>query len=214
MVIWDSGTYDAEKFQDDEVIVNLHGRKISGRYALIQTQGDQWLAHRMKDQNVFDFDTIAPMLATHGSVSALKASQWAFEGKWDGYRLLVEVDHGTLRVRSRRGREVTGEYRELRSLAKALEEHHAVLDGEAVVLDKRGVPNFHEMQNRGKSARVEFWTFDLLYLDGRSLLRARYRDRRKLLEMPSPAVLSPFPSCCPATATKRCGSPPSAVGRA
>lgn len=104
----------------------------------------------MKDQNVFDFDTIAPMLATHGSVSALKASQWAFEGKWDGYRLLVEVDHGTLRVRSRRGREVTGEYRELRSLAKALEEHHAVLDGEAVVLDKRGVPNFHEMQNRGK----------------------------------------------------------------
>ncbi|WP_084248607.1 ATP-dependent DNA ligase [Mycobacterium avium] len=183
VVIWDSGTYDAEKFQDDEVIVNLHGRKISGRYALIQTEGDQWLAHRMKDQNVFDFDTIAPMLATHGSVSALKASQWAFEGKWDGYRLLVEADHGTLRVRSRRGREVTGEYRELRSLAKALEEHHAVLDGEAVVLDKRGVPNFHEMQNRGKSARVEFWAFDLLYLDGRSLLRARYRDRRKLLEM-------------------------------
>nr|WP_128617579.1 ATP-dependent DNA ligase [Mycobacterium lepraemurium] len=183
VVIWDSGTYDAEKFQDDEVIVNLHGRKISGRYALIQTQGDQWLAHRMKDQNVFDFDTIAPMLATHGSASALKASQWAFEGKWDGYRLLVEVDHGTLRVRSRRGREVTGEYRELCSLAKALEDNHAVLDGEAVVLDKRGVPNFHEMQNRGKGVRVEFWAFDLLYLDGRSLLRARYRDRRKLLEM-------------------------------
>lgn len=183
VIIWDSGTYDAEKFLDDEVIVNLHGAKISGRYALIQTNGDQWLAHRMKDQKVFEFDTIAPMLATHGSVTALKAGQWAFEGKWDGYRLLIEIDHGDFRVRSRRGREVTQEYRELRWLADDLAEHHLVLDGEAVVLDSSGVPNFHEMQNRGKFSRVEFWAFDLLYLDGRSLLRARYRDRRKLLEM-------------------------------
>ena len=41
-------------------IVNLHGSRISGRYALIQTNGDQWLAHRMKDQNVFEFDEIWP----------------------------------------------------------------------------------------------------------------------------------------------------------
>lgn len=183
VIIWDSGTYDAEKFLDDEVIVNLHGSKVSGRYALIQTNGDQWLAHRMKDQKVFEFDTIAPMLATHGSVTALKAGQWAFEGKWDGYRLLIEADHGAFRVRSRRGREVTQEYRELRWLADDLADHHVVLDGEAVVLDSSGVPNFHEMQNRGRGSRVEFWAFDLLYLDGRSLLRARYRDRRKLLEM-------------------------------
>jgi bifunctional non-homologous end joining protein LigD len=190
VVIWDSGTYDTEKFIDSpekgaengEVIVNLHGSKVSGRYALIQTSGDQWLAHRMKDQHVFEFDSIAPMLATHGSVAACKASQWAFEGKWDGYRLLVEADHGVLRVRSRRGREVTKEYPQLRSLAEDLSDHHVVVDGEAVVLDEDGVPSFHAMQNRGRGARVEFWAFDLLYLDGRSLLRARYRDRRKLLE--------------------------------
>lgn len=182
VIIWDSGTYDAEKFRDDEVVVNLHGSRISGRYALIRTNGDQWLAHRMKDQKVFAFDEIAPMLATHGSVSALKAGQWAFEGKWDGYRLLVEADHGAVRVRSRRGRDVTGEYPELRSPAADLADHHVVLDGEAVVLDKSGVPSFHAMQNRGRGAHVEFWAFDLLYLDGRSLLRARYDDRRKLLE--------------------------------
>jgi bifunctional non-homologous end joining protein LigD len=187
VVIWDSGTYEAEKFNDSaekgEVIVNLRGSKISGRYALIQTNGDQWLAHRMKDQKVFEFDTIAPMLATHGSVTALKASQWAFEGKWDGYRLLLEADHGALRVRSRRGREVTQEYSELRSLAEDLAEHHVILDGEAVVLDASGVPSFHAMQNRGRGSRVQFWAFDVLYLDGRSLLRATYRDRRKVLEM-------------------------------
>ncbi|WP_055404762.1 MULTISPECIES: ATP-dependent DNA ligase [unclassified Mycobacterium] len=182
VIIWDAGTYEAEKFLEDEVIVNLHGSKVSGRYALIQTNGNQWLAHRMKEQKAFDFDGIAPMLATHGSIAARKAGQWAFEGKWDGYRLLVEIDHGDLRVRSRRGREVTNEYPQLRSLAADLADHHVVLDGEAVVLDAHGVPSFHAMQNRGRGSRVEFWAFDLLYLDGRSLLRARYQDRRKLLE--------------------------------
>ena len=186
VIIWDSGTYDTEKFRDSaedgEVIVNLHGSRISGRYALIRTNGDQWLAHRMKDQNVFAFDEIAPMLATHGSVAALKAGQWAFEGKWDGYRLLVEADHGAVRLRSRSGRDVTGEYPQLRSLAIDLAENHAVLDGEILALDKSGVPSFNEMQNRSRATRIEYWAFDLLYLDGRSLLRAKYSDRRKLLE--------------------------------
>ncbi|BCI85834.1 hypothetical protein NIIDMKKI_10400 [Mycobacterium kansasii] len=164
------------------MIVNLHGKRISGRYALIQTNGDQWLAHRMKEQQAFDFDTLAPMLTTHGSVDRLKAGQWAFEGKWDGYRLLVEADHGAVRLRSRSGRDVTKEYPQLRSLAADLADHHVVLDGEVVALDAAGVPSFNEMQNRVRATRIEFWAFDLLYLDGRSLLRAKYQDRRKLLE--------------------------------
>ena len=182
VVIWDAGTYDTEKFNDDEVIVTLHGQRISGRYALIQTDGNQWLAHRMKDQHVFDFDGLAPMLATHGSVATLTASQWAFEAKWDGYRLLVDADHGEVRLRSRSGRDLTEEFPQLRSLAADLGDHHAVLDGEVVALDASGVPRFSEMQNRARATRVEFRAFDLLYLDGRSLLRAKYRDRRKLLE--------------------------------
>jgi DNA ligase D-like protein (predicted ligase)/DNA ligase D-like protein (predicted polymerase)/DNA ligase D-like protein (predicted 3'-phosphoesterase) len=182
VVIWDFGTYDTEKFRDSEVIVTLHGQRISGRYALIQTNGDQWLAHRMKDQHVFQFDELAPMLATHGSVANLKTSQWAFEAKWDGYRLLVEADHGEVRLRSRSGRDLTEEFPQLGSLAADLADHQAVLDGEVVALDASGVPSFSAMQNRARATRIEFWAFDLLYLDGRSLLRARYRDRRQLLE--------------------------------
>ncbi|WP_343573877.1 ATP-dependent DNA ligase [Mycobacterium sp.] len=186
VTIWDSGTYDTEKFRDGgdrgEVIVTLHGQRISGRYALIQTDGNQWLAHRMKDQHVFDFDDLAPMLATHGSVANLAAPQWAFEAKWDGYRLLVDADHGEVRLRSRSGRDLTAEFPQLRSLAAGLVDHHAVLDGEVVAFDASGVPRFSEMQNRARATRIEFRAFDLLYLDGRSLLRATYRDRRKLLE--------------------------------
>ena len=189
--IWDTGTYEAEKFRDNppdgpgkggEVIVTLHGQKIEGRYALIQTDGKNWLAHRMKEQNRPTFADLAPMLATEGSVERLTKSQWAFEGKWDGYRLLVEADHGTLSLRSRRGRDVTGEYPQLQALAADLADHHVILDGEAVALDESGVPSFREMQNRARSTRLEFWAFDILELDGRSLLRAKYSDRRRVLE--------------------------------
>ena len=77
VIIWDSGTYETEKFRDNapdgpakggEVIVTLHGGKISGRYALIQTDGKNWLAHRMKEQPDLLAEDMAPMLATHGSV--------------------------------------------------------------------------------------------------------------------------------------------------
>ncbi|KUH86119.1 MULTISPECIES: ATP-dependent DNA ligase [unclassified Mycobacterium] len=191
MIVWDTGTYEAEKFNDvppdspndgGEVIINLRGKKIDGRYALIQTDGKNWLAHRMKDQKRPQAGDLAPMLSTEGSVARLKAGQWAFEGKWDGYRVILDADRGRLTVRSRRGRDVTAEFPQFGALAADLAEHHVILDGEAVALDESGVPSFTEMQNRARSTRVEFWAFDILHLDGRSLLRAKYSDRRRLLE--------------------------------
>jgi bifunctional non-homologous end joining protein LigD len=186
VIVWDTGTYETEKFRDEgqrgEVIVVLHGEKVSGRYALIQTDGKNWLAHRTKEQPRPAPQDLAPMLATHGSVAKLKAAQWAFEGKWDGYRLLVDADHGKVGLRARSGRDVTGEYPQLQSVAAELADHHLLLDGEVVALDDSGVPSFGEMQNRARSTRVEFWAFDLLYVDGRPLLNVKFRDRRKLLE--------------------------------
>jgi len=202
VTIWDSGTYTAEKFRidgtaDGEVIVDLRGQRISGRYALIQTGGDQWLAHRMKDQHEgrgSRVQDLEPMLATPGSVGRLTTSQWAFEGKYDGFRLLVEADHGRLRLQSRNGRDVTAEYPQLQALAEDLAEHHVILDGEVVALDEHGVPSFHEIQNRFRASRIQFWAFDILYLDGRSLLRAGYRDRRRILETLSAATCLTVPS--------------------
>ncbi len=46
--IWDSGTYAPEQFDDDEVIVVLHGRRLRGRYAIFRTGGKSWLVHMMK----------------------------------------------------------------------------------------------------------------------------------------------------------------------
>ena len=90
----------------------------------------------MKDQKVFDVRRDHPMLATHGSVSALqgrasgpsKASGTA-TGCWS------RPTTATLRLTSRSGREVTGEFPQLRTLAADLADHHVVLDGEVVALD-------------------------------------------------------------------------------
>ncbi|WP_241385791.1 ATP-dependent DNA ligase [Rhodococcus sp. CH91] len=194
MTVWDTGTYDTEKWRDDEVIVRFHGERIEGRYALIRTEKDQWLAHRMKDQSEPDPDAasgersgrvkafphdLSPMLATPGDVSGLEAEHWAFEGKWDGYRAVAEIEDGTVKLRSRSGRDVTGDYPKLAELPTILDGHRAVLDGEIVAVDGSGVTSFSMLQ---RGVNYEYRVFDVLYLDGVSLLRKTYDDRRSVLE--------------------------------
>jgi DNA ligase D-like protein (predicted ligase) len=125
---------------------------------------------------------IQPMLADAGPVSGLAGDQWAFEPKWDGYRGLVEVDHGELRIYSRSQRDVTGEFPGLAWLGDALADHHVVLDGEVVVCDAAGVPRFNLVQNHRRADRVDYWPFDLLAMNGSDVMAAPYKARRQLLE--------------------------------
>ncbi|WP_442971846.1 ATP-dependent DNA ligase [Rhodococcus sp. WMMA185] len=185
MTIWDSGTYDAEKWRDDEVIVRLRGEKARGRFALIHTKGDQWLMHLMKNQEASGPGSsdlprgLSPMLATPGTLDGLESDAWAFEGKWDGVRVIAEVSGGRLRLMSRTGNDKTGDYPRLGWLAEALGDHEVVLDGEVVAFDDRGVSDFGLLQQGGEP---HFLAFDVLYLDGVSLLRKKYTDRRRVLE--------------------------------
>ncbi|WP_092806932.1 ATP-dependent DNA ligase [Rhodococcus globerulus] len=182
MTIWDSGTYETEKWRDDEVIVRLDGNRVQGRFALIRTKGDQWLMHLMKDQKSsfgIEFPKgIEPMLATPGSLEGLDEDEWAFEGKWDGIRVILEFHSGTLSLRSRAGNDKTGDYPALAGLASVLDGHEVVLDGEVVSYNAEGVTDFGALQRGGEP---EFLAFDLLYLDGVSLLRKSYTDRRTVL---------------------------------
>ncbi len=209
MKIWDSGTYETEKWRDDEVIVRFHGGRLSGRYAFIRTGGKQWLMHLMKSQAGEDGGTLdagrarsagsvalphglSPMLATPGDVAKLDAREWVFETKWDGFRIITEIDRGKLVVRSRAGNTVTDRYPRLAALGRELGEHRVVLDGEAVVFDEHGVANLALLQSN--AAQAVLVAFDVLYLDGISLLRKRYTDRRQVLEAlaaRAPALLVP-----------------------
>ena len=49
--IWDRGTYEAEQFDDEMVIVGLHGERLEGRYAIFRTGGRDWLVHLMKEED-------------------------------------------------------------------------------------------------------------------------------------------------------------------
>ncbi|MRH91374.1 ATP-dependent DNA ligase [Nocardia sp. SYP-A9097] len=210
MDIWDTGTYETEKWRDDEVIVRLRGERLDGRYALIQTNGNQWLMHLMKDQADHGAEThgahqdsrpraqvplphgLTPMLATQGDVTTLDAEHWAFETKWDGFRLLVEVDGGAVILRSRTGHVVTARYPGLAVLGSELSGHRVLLDGEAVVFDDHGVANLGLL--RADPRRAVFVAFDVLHLDGTSLVRKRYADRRLVLEAlakQAPSLLVP-----------------------
>ncbi|RFA09688.1 ATP-dependent DNA ligase [Subtercola boreus] len=149
---------------------------------------------------------VAPMLATLGAERDLgEQGDWAFEMKWDGIRAVAYVDPpsatapatapATVRLLTRNGNDVTSQYPDLLDPIRAsVGAHSAVLDGEIVALDEKGRPNFSRLQQRmnlqgeaevaraARSVAVHYLVFDLLHLDGRSMQRESYDDRRELLE--------------------------------
>ena len=139
------------EFRDREVIVVLHGERVSGRYVLFRTDGKNWMIHRMDPPDDPGRELlpegIAPMLAKPGSLPT-NADDWAFEIKWDGVRLLAYVQGGRIDLRGRSGLDMTATYPELRELAAALGMVECVLDGEVVALDEGGVPRFELLQQR------------------------------------------------------------------
>src|SRR3954470_1423379 len=74
---------------------------------------------------------IAPMMAVLSDLP-YDEQNWSFEYKWDGVRAIAYCDHGALRLESRNLLDITRRYPELQSLAEALRDRSAVLDGEIV----------------------------------------------------------------------------------
>jgi bifunctional non-homologous end joining protein LigD len=126
---------------------------------------------------------LEPMLCTRGPLPA-DETRWAFEPKWDGFRALVHADGARVRVSSRQGSDLTDRCPELAPLARAIH-RPCVLDGELVVLDEQGRPDFEAMRRRGLLGRVEapltFVAFDVLSLDGELLTARPWRARRSVL---------------------------------
>ena len=166
--IWDSGVTKIEKWEDDEVVAVLHGRSDGGlggvarRYVFIRTDGDQWLMRLMKDQPrkrratkkvtpaSTPTDLPRPMLATAGAPGPrFERDEWAYEAKWDGYRVIVGVDEDGVALRSRNGNDLTEVFPELAEFAE-LAEAGTVFDGESVALNSANSPDFGLLQKRGK----------------------------------------------------------------
>jgi len=136
---------------------------------------------------------IRPMLATLVD-KPFDDNQWLFEIKWDGYRALAYLDGGDLRLVSRNQNDMTAEYPELEDLPDYIKARTAVIDGEIVALDEQGRSSFSLMQQRtgfremgrrgakNPAIPVLYYAFDLLYLDGYSLMQVNLEDRKRVLE--------------------------------
>jgi bifunctional non-homologous end joining protein LigD len=192
---WDEGTYRCEKWSDHEVMVDLRGSRLQGRYVLIRTRGRNWILQRMDpsaQQRQALPNLVRPMLAMAGTLP--ETSGWGFEFKWDGARAVCYVDGGRIRLLSRNDRDVTSSYPELHHAGEPLGSRQAVLDGEIVAFDEGGRPSFAMLQQRmhvadaTKARRlaaqvpVAYLVFDVMFLDGESTTERPYRERRGLLE--------------------------------
>jgi bifunctional non-homologous end joining protein LigD len=123
-----------------------------------------------------------PQLAT-AVTSPPAGSGWFYEPKLDGYRLLCRIESGRAALLTRRGNDWTDRFGAIAAAAAELPCRSAVLDGEAVVFDDRGLTDFQRLQNaiaRGDPSIV-LVAFDLLYLDGWDLRAASLRERKALL---------------------------------
>ncbi|RVJ69819.1 ATP-dependent DNA ligase [Sinorhizobium medicae] len=118
-----------------------------------------------------------------------KGPDWAYEVKWDGYRLAVHIEPGRVRILTRGGYDWTDRFPSIADDARRLALKTAILDGEAVVLNDQGRSDFGMLQralgrlpSAVEAGAVVFYAFDLLYLDGRDVRRLPLRERRRLLE--------------------------------
>jgi bifunctional non-homologous end joining protein LigD len=116
--------------------------------------------------------------------SAPSGGEWLHELKYDGYRIGCRIDNGRVTLISRKGNDWTASFPEIARAAKALKVKSALLDGEVCVVLPDGRTSFQALQNLASAdrARLVYFAFDLLHLDGRSLLGEPLEARKAALE--------------------------------
>ncbi|MHA6618265.1 non-homologous end-joining DNA ligase [Pseudonocardia sp. DLS-67] len=170
MTIWDSGTYEAEKWNPREVIVQLSGARASGRFVFIRTDRDgnrgkdNWLLRRSdRDGGRTPLPHDArPMLPTPGDLPT--EGEWWLQVGFGGRRVIVRADGGRVRITDGEGDEVAAP--SLRELGPSLGATQALLDAELV----------------GGGEGAYLWIGDVLHADGRDACPLPFRERRALLE--------------------------------
>jgi bifunctional non-homologous end joining protein LigD len=146
--------------------------------------------------------TLAPMLAEAGD-ACFNRADWMWEPKLDGYRVLAFIDERGVKLRSRRGLELSAKFPRLVAELGKQDARGMILDGELVAFDANVKPSFAQLQDRAQlktdreiaaadeNVPVVFFCFDLLYFAGIDLRKSPYSDRRRYLAqclLPSPRV--------------------------
>lgn len=185
--------------------LEFFGARLQGAFSLVRLkngdqsdQSSQWLLIKKKDNHAVNtaYDAeqqqimtdapagigfIAPMLAASGA-KIFDDPDWIYELKWDGYRLLATIAEGTVHLYSRNGLSYNHSYPALASALAAIP-HDVIVDGEVVIIDAAGRQDFAALQNysRNTPGELRYYIFDMLYLNGHSMLELPLVQRKSLL---------------------------------
>jgi bifunctional non-homologous end joining protein LigD len=149
----------------------------------------------LKENSEFPL-SVKPMLAGHAD-APFDNKEWVFEVKWDGVRaiLLQNKAKGITKIQSRNGKDITHRYPEIAEAVDSVLKNNEsdVLDGEIVVLNNEGIPDFQMHQKRmnvdsqrdieflSDNTPATYFVFDMLYFDGKNVEELHLADRRKIL---------------------------------
>lgn len=200
-------------YADGKLKIVFHGKKIQGIFTLVRSSSmnkkDQWLLIKHGDEFATDlnydaedfvlesFSTsgnqgaaplnltsfVKPMLASPGT-KIFNDKNWIYELKYDGYRALANLKSGHVELYSRNGISLNEKFAIIHEELGAIH-HSAILDGEIVVLDAKGVPQFSALQNyKSESTKgtLVYYVFDLLHLNDHDTIELSLLERKELLK--------------------------------
>lgn len=127
---------------------------------------------------------LAPQLATLAA-AVPDGDDWLYEIKYDGYRILALLDHGSVRLLSRNGLDWTSRFPAQAEALERLPVERAILDGEMVALTSDGSSSFGELQeglSTGRTTGLVFQLFDLPHLNGYDLTGSPLMERKRALQ--------------------------------
>ena len=128
-----------------------------------------------------------PMLATLVD-KPFDSKEWLFEIKWDGYRAISYIKNGDVEISSRNNKSFNEKFYPVYDELKTWK-INAVIDGEIIVADSKGISDFGALQNWRSEAdgSLIYYVFDLLWLDGKSMMEVPLMNRREMLKKILPA---------------------------
>ena len=130
---------------------------------------------------------IEPMLATLVT-EPVNEQGWVYEMKWDGYRAVASIQNGNVDICSRNKKSFNQKFYPLHEVLKQWN-INAVVDGEIVVVNELGIPDFSDLQLWRSEAdgQLLYYLFDILWLEGHSVMHLPLEQRKQLLKATIPA---------------------------
>ncbi|CAM3272594.1 DNA ligase D [Aequorivita lipolytica] len=207
----EEGNDPLKQLKKGDLKIEFFGKKIKGAFALVHTKRgekqNQWLLIKKKDNyatdleydaEVFLSDTqgtkpgkikplnptelIKPMLASPAK-KIFSDPDWVFELKWDGYRVLANINDGEVAIYSRNGISYNSKFASIKNELQAIP-YDCILDGEVVIVDKSGTPDFQKLQKydaEKTKGQLRYYVFDLLHLNGHDTISLPLLERKSLL---------------------------------